>query len=45
MKVGYAHVPKRNAQQNFFAYNFVFRTIPLKKNHLRTEYAFLRFSC
>jgi hypothetical protein len=33
-------LPERDALQNFFAYNFGFRMVPLKKNHRRTEYLF-----
>ena len=37
-------VPKRDAQQNFFAYNFAFVLNPVKKNHPRTEYLMTRMS-
>ena len=33
-------LPKRDAQQNYFAHNFGFQMIPIKKNHPRTEYKF-----
>ena len=35
-------LPERDAQQNFFSYNFGFLLNPVKKNHPRTAYLFLR---
>jgi hypothetical protein len=35
-------LPERDAQQNFFSYNFGFFMAPMKRNHPRTEYLFHR---
>ena len=35
-------LPRRHAQQNFFAYNFSFIMIPINKRHPRSAYQFYR---
>jgi hypothetical protein len=40
-----AWLPKRGAQQNYFAYNFGLQMIPRNKNHPRSEYMSQKLSC